>query len=579
MDGDDEYNVQISEQLLQAVDEDNEATVRDLLSKNAYIKSSGELNQIAINLAVKKQNIPIVKLLLDHGCDVNASTVDGDTAFINSLHHYLKGNRAITKLLLPYCNCIKLADALETRDQIPDLCFINFIQSLIKHRADFLTNNNNNKLQLVKLLLANDKLRLVCTFIDAGLCINSVTAHDENIYHLLAKYCEDDKVDYTDLIFHKIDLHHRNKDQNTPLMIASFLHNRSFIMCCIEESVRHLDIQNGEGHTALHLCIIGFAGIIKKLSKYKCEKYRKELCDFNYLPNFMHCVDILLKAGIKINTQDISGKTALMWAVMTNNKILVDKLLKAKADSRLLDCKGRSAIQYFNFMDYTDDLACFKLLYEYDGNRGLNLPQINGQTIIQNMLTFSELWNMDQRLLFIKFLIGRNISLHELNSSEYYVSYISLKDFSSKERMKLREILYISGAPHSEITTSLNFDIEEEAMKNYNRGGPRQAFAIFCNNMSLEKLCRRFIRQRSGSNIQEVATFLGVPHISDFLLLNDCPEYEIPHSLDYDRFLHNQTSHDYVNYNLYDFDCQTDGDSKLYDHIQYLNENSFYNFS
>lgn len=59
---------------------------------------------------------------------------------------------------------------------------------------------------------------------------------------------------------------------------------------------------------------------------------------------FVSCGRLLVESGTDINAQDIGGRTALHWAVSSNNAKFVENLLEAGADTTLLDENGDAVI-------------------------------------------------------------------------------------------------------------------------------------------------------------------------------------------------------------------------------------------
>lgn len=58
------------------------------------------------------------------------------------------------------------------------------------------------------------------------------------------------------------------------------------------------------------------------------------------------CVEIMLRAGAAIDTQDVAGLTALAHAVLAENPEVVELLMRYGADTSLQDRTGRSAVDH-----------------------------------------------------------------------------------------------------------------------------------------------------------------------------------------------------------------------------------------
>jgi uncharacterized protein len=57
-------------------------------------------------------------------------------------------------------------------------------------------------------------------------------------------------------------------------------------------------------------------------------------------------LSFLIKKGAKINTQDIDGRTALIWASIAEREDNVRLLLRNKANTHIVDKKGNDAVGY-----------------------------------------------------------------------------------------------------------------------------------------------------------------------------------------------------------------------------------------
>ncbi|ESP00120.1 hypothetical protein LOTGIDRAFT_87526, partial [Lottia gigantea] len=130
---------------------------------------------------------------------------------------------------------------------------------------------------------------------------------------------------------------------NSPLMAASLLNNLPFIQF-LATLPCDVNRQNHQGHTALHLCVIGFTLIKEKLNMMKVNSVVKELCAREYYPIYLESIDILLNLGADVNIQDKGGETVLMLACVKNDRKLLEKLLKHGADVNIVDNHGRSAL-------------------------------------------------------------------------------------------------------------------------------------------------------------------------------------------------------------------------------------------
>ncbi|XP_050391160.2 alpha-latrotoxin-Lh1a [Patella vulgata] len=453
----------------------------------------------------------------------------------------------------------------------------------------------NNGVKLLHQILARKRLQLFNYYMGLELIVKGVTAEGENMLHLLARVNYDYSPKRFNWLFNKkLDINHRCSKTNTPTMIAALLLNSK----CLELFTRHpridINAQNKQGHTALHLCIIGFTLIKDGLNERQEDDVVEDYCRQIY-PIYMECIDILLAAvGIDVNTQDGRGRTSLMVAAMKNDRFLIRKLLNAGA---LVSYGGKSALHHLDIYESVFDLS-FKRLVSAGDNMLLNLHCNNGDTLIQATLCFPRSWDPRTAVSFIKYLVGENCCLQSLITSSVESSYnqIDMRELSSQERGELRKLLYISGAPENEIIATLHFEKEETNVERddmerllFLRGAPdeeiaqhlnfqeedkddpngtfhsrhREIFTNYCCNISLKSQCRRIIRQKLGLGIKEKVMDLELPReLNDFLLLKD-----VLHPKDYNIDNIDDGCNDFDDDDGYsDYDIAKDGDD---DYSQY----------
>ncbi|ESO81895.1 hypothetical protein LOTGIDRAFT_88718, partial [Lottia gigantea] len=132
-------------------------------------------------------------------------------------------------------------------------------------------------------------------------------------------------------------------DGNSPLMVASLLINLPFIRF-LTTLPCDVNRQNHHGHTALHLCVIGFTLIKGKLNMMEVHSVVEGSCARVYYLRYLECIDILLSLGADVNIKDKGGKTVLMLACMKNDRKLLETLLIHEADVNIVDNHGRSAL-------------------------------------------------------------------------------------------------------------------------------------------------------------------------------------------------------------------------------------------
>ncbi|XP_055958377.1 serine/threonine-protein phosphatase 6 regulatory ankyrin repeat subunit A-like [Patella vulgata] len=510
----------------------------------------------------------LVNILLKAGCNVNHQNKLGRTALMSYIKY--QADISILKLLIPHSD-LSLTDnkgktAIRYCVKYHMFNSTAVFKLLVDSGSDLMSRDNGVKLfhDILKC-----KRLWVFSYIGRKLIVNGFTIEGENMLHLLARLNYDYSVSkFKWLLNNELDINHPCFNTNTPTMITSFLLNSKYLELLTHHPRLEINTQNNQGHTALHLCIIGFTMFKDGLNKRQVNDVVKNYCRQIY-PIYMACIDILLGVdGIDVNIPDNGGRTSLMMAAMKNDRVLTRKLLQAGAIVTMLDYSGRSALQYLNIYQSVFDLTCFKLLLSNGSTGLLNLPCIDGNTIIQTTMCFPFFWEPYHVVCFMRYLVAENCCLQILVPSSLESSYnqIDLTELNLQERDRLRKLLYLSGAEGEEIMTSLNFDEED---KRYERtdiihSRDRAEFVSFCSNISLKSLCRRFIRQNLGLGIKEKVKDLELPReLNDFLLLKD-----VLHPKDYniDNIDDGCNDDDDDDYDGYDIDKDRDDDYSQYNY-------------
>ncbi|XP_055959496.1 uncharacterized protein LOC130014390 [Patella vulgata] len=361
---------------------------------------------------------------------------------------------------------------------------------------------------------------------------------NRNIFHLLAQV----KYEFTPekfnwLFNYNIDINHKDSLTNTPLIIGAFLLNHKYLDLITKYSpTRDVNIPNNKGHTAIHSAVIGCL-----LSKSRLNQTGNLMDDSlsEHYKTFQECVILLLDAGGNINSQDNNGNTALILAAKKNDKFIVRLLLELGSNISILENKyDTSALQYLD-LDYSRHFV--KMFLMRGGHKLLNLPGPDGNTLIQRALLFPTCFEPEKTVGVIRYLVAENCCLQHLTSvsteTNFYNDDVHLDDFDSKERNKLRQLLYRSGAPEEEIVSTVNFKMEDARDRGdemfYSEN--REKFKFVCFNLSLEGKCIRLIRQKLGLEIKKKVEQLQIPKplVKKILLVDLLPKkYFIRYSMD-----------------------------------------------
>jgi len=124
------------------------------------------------------------------------------------------------------------------------------------------------------------------------------------------------------------DIHKRNPElinaindnKSTPLILACYRNNES-VALYLSDKVSNINYNSGMGTALMAAIMSGNKVIIEKLITNKAD----------------------------LDQKDTQGKTALIYAAFNNNTEIVQMLLKAGANKKLADTENRTALEYAKF--------------------------------------------------------------------------------------------------------------------------------------------------------------------------------------------------------------------------------------
>ncbi|XP_055956883.1 uncharacterized protein LOC126822620 isoform X2 [Patella vulgata] len=502
----------------------------------------------------KETCVGIITLLIQHGADptqsVNTTT---PLMYASQYAHYID----IVKLVL-----VDIVNVNRTNDHGLSACRHCFVKT-VKSKRYFKTTLAIFKLlvesganlvadgpELLYDIMKFGQLNIFEYYIGLKPLVNSFTeTTNRNIFHLLAQVKYEFTPEKFNWLFNSnIDINHKDSLTNTPLIIGAFLLNHKYLDLITKYGPTcDVNIQNNKGHTAIHSAVIGCL-----ISKSKLKQTGNSMDDSlsEQYETFQECVKLLLETGGNINSQDNNGKTALILAAKKNNKFIIQLLLELGSNINILETKYNTSALQFLDLDY--GRHCLKTCLIRGGHKLLNLPGPDGNTLIQRALLFPTCSDPEKTVDVIKYLVAENCCLQHLQSvsteRNYYNDDVHLQDFDSKERNKLRQLLYRSGAPEEEIVSTVNFKMEDEQDRRTRmfhsaqdgreemfHSENREEFKFACFNLSLEEKCIRVIRQKLGLEIKEKVEQLQLANslAKKILLVDLLPKkYFIRYSMD-----------------------------------------------
>jgi ankyrin repeat protein len=193
---------------------------------------------------------------------------------------------------------------------------IDLLKTLLNDGANIGSNGN----KLLEIAYDKNNVDLLKILLDNGMDPNAelFIANSTGLYHA----CHSNKIEIVKLLlrYKNTDINKADEFDVTPLRIAC-VYAKSTIVKLLMDAGADPNIQDIQrGKTALIRAI-----------EYKNKD----------------CFDILLSySNIKIDLQDYYGNTALIYAIMSNEEELIDKIIQYGADITLKNKEGKSAIDY-----------------------------------------------------------------------------------------------------------------------------------------------------------------------------------------------------------------------------------------
>ena len=324
--------------------------VQELLEHEAPLNTQDKRAWQPIHIAACAGHCTIVQLLLDKGASFTSRTSEKWTP----LHCAAAGNaHKVVSELLKHSDVSKLF--VQSKDS-PFVCALEFgdnelIDQFFKWASDATCSDTQDTSVLYRAAIKGDEKAILGPTKKTN---QKRTSPSGNAYYTTPKK-ELDKPPQ------KLSLSTCDIYGLTPLHWACYYDQTEVVMAILKKDTSLIDSQDAFGFTPLHYaCMRGHLSSVTLLLRYDAKK----LCDkFGRTP--LHraacnngsrmIVDMLLgEYGYLLNMKDNSGKTALMWAVLSGQVECVQVLLDQKADKSIQDKKGRTALAVANMMKCND---------------------------------------------------------------------------------------------------------------------------------------------------------------------------------------------------------------------------------
>lgn len=344
--------------LMQAVNYGNAKLVETLIKKGANVKAkikgySTPLMFLGMTEAQYDKNRPsveenerIIKLLINNGADINAVNNKGESAlYIAIENNQIEAAKALIKngadinLEMPDGTTI-LTKAIEKKQD-------ELVNLLISQGAKTKKNSAICSNELINLAKSNEieiSQKLI-ELIKNGANHNCVDKEGNN---LLSYAVQEKNYNLTDYLIKKgVDVNHKNKKGQTPLMFANDLAQTDLLI----RNKATIDIKDKSGK---HLLM--------------------------YLKDPIQ-VELIVKSGINVDTKDKTGQTLLMHSVLDNNLNLTKKLLELGADINAKDIMGKTVLMNAGFEnDRFSGNSCIIYKFLMDKGADINAKDNEGKS-------------------------------------------------------------------------------------------------------------------------------------------------------------------------------------------------------
>ena len=375
--------------LILAVKVENENIVKILVDHGANVNGTNDNKQTPLMYAVILNYINIVKYLLKNGADVNLR--DGDDHTINDYANIYGVDDKIMALLeennydqLDYSDNKSMLIGAIKRGNINAVSNLAFVFGM---DLDIQDGNTRD----IPLILATklDNEIIVRILIDAG--ANVDIKDDNGNTPLMISASKGNENITRILIDSRADMNIKNNEKNTALILATNNGHENISRILIsagafETRVDYEESKSVEGdeesksaegetdideHPLITAAKNGEYRMVWALIDNDKVDY-DNIVDNEYGMNalmwavkngHLNIVNDIINVGADVNLGDKNGKTALIHAVQSGNKEIVEYLLDNDADITLEDDEGRDAIAYARI--YDDNEQILNLLQEH----------------------------------------------------------------------------------------------------------------------------------------------------------------------------------------------------------------------
>lgn len=440
-----------------------------LLKKNAKVNVKCNFNNsTALDIAVRESKKEVVEMIINQGADVDCIIVNSDFLLPRAVS---KGWLETVRLLLDHGaninNCRyenPLSEAIYSRND-------EMVELLLNNGISVNGKSSSDSTPLYR-AIEKKNLNLAKRLLNCGADVNDLGGYQKITLPLnyAIQFCD---IEFTELLInYGADVNSKSKDGNTPLITAiqkecistvelllkhgANIHSKCGLATPLGQAVRRdckiamLLLQRGIDTNAKSdwYTPLGSAIERKNLELINCLLAKKGInvdgpCRFDKISPFQICIvknlpelaDVLLKSGADINFQDKIGKTALHHATKRGDTEMVKFLLERGAAVDVPNKFGSTALHEAIYSKNNSTIV--KLLLDFNAN--INNACKRGETPLDVIISKE----MAIKEIFIKHIIKLQreklpVSDHNLQLIDKNEEFKNLYDTFNKEFEQLK---------------------------------------------------------------------------------------------------------------------------------------------
>ncbi|MBQ9419431.1 MAG: ankyrin repeat domain-containing protein [Synergistaceae bacterium] len=351
--------------LMTAAQSNHDAKVIEaLLDAGAELEARNHKGNTALHFAAMENNPEVVKILCERGADIEALNHDKKTPLDYARSNRTLNDTEVLQILTPDSSPVTETKAKPGKQkknhqptdninfQLLDLCKSGTpeeIAKLIEDGANVNTTSHNSTTPLMTAAQYNT-LETVRTLLSNNADVNLQNKMGNTALHFAAAYSTPEVI--SELINAGANVDVANSKGKTP---RDFAQNNSKLKApeIIEKLFATVEAESIDDikRNFLRICRSGSEEEISHALDLGVDANLKNkslstALMFAARNNTAEAVDILVKAGAYLNSQDIYGNTALIYAADNNTDDVVGVLLDAGADIELKNIAGFSAFDY-----------------------------------------------------------------------------------------------------------------------------------------------------------------------------------------------------------------------------------------